>query len=526
MRAKLGLELGPDIRVQRIDRVPEGVMVAAAAVACSGECPDCGVKSTSRKGGYVRRLQDLPVQGAPVRLEIGVTRWRCRNRLCARQSFTGSIATTAPAHARRTSRVSDLARLGLRQSDDTILRALKRHAAERRRQPLRVAGIDDWSWRKGRSYGTIVVDLERREVVDVLADRSAKTTARWLAQRPEVEIITRDRSGVYAQGARTGAPRARQVADRFHLLENLRERIEQQLSRAHPAANAAEAPVSRAAGHGAQPELAQHLLLAQRGRRAIRLDRFARVKALQREGKRLRQIVIETGLHWRTVAKWARLDALPPRRKMAPRSTAPIKFERHLAQRWAEGIRTARRLLPEIRELGYTGSHSHLERLLAQWRQALRGPTPEELDANDAGMGRHLPPSTASFLCMKPRGQLTEREAQSVAKLTGDTPGFALMRKLAMRFRGILKGRNRRKLDVWLKDAHGSGLYALRRFVRTIRQDIDAVRNAISLHWSNGQTEGQINRLKALQRSMYGRAGAELLRARLIPLSEVGQPKL
>ena len=136
---------------------------------------------------------------------------------------------------------------------------------------------------------------------------------------------------------------------------------------------------------------------------------------------------------------------------------------------------------------------------------------------------RRGPPASCAW---KPRGQLTQRDAENVAKLSSSAPGFATMRKLAMRFRGILKGRNPDKLDAWLEDAHQSGLYGLRRFVHVIRQDLEAVRNAIVLRWSNGQTEGQINRLKALQRSMYGQAGAELLRARLIPMCDLEQPSL
>jgi transposase len=121
-----------------------------------------------------------------------------------------------------------MTRLGLPQSDDTILRNLKRHAADRREgATVRVVGIDDWSWRKGCSYGTIMVDLERREVVDVLSDRSAEATARWLSQHTKVEIVSRDRCGLYAEGTRRGAPQARQVADRFHLIQNLRQTIEQ-----------------------------------------------------------------------------------------------------------------------------------------------------------------------------------------------------------------------------------------------------------------------------------------------------------
>jgi transposase len=169
-----------------------------------------------------------------------------------------------------------MTRLGLPQSDDAILRNLKRHAADRREgATVRVVGIDDWSWRKGCSYGTIMVDLERREVVDVLSDRSAEATARWLSQHTKVEIVSRDRCGLYAEGTRRGAPQARQVADRFHLIQNLRQTIEQQLSRAppptgQPAATDATAGLWAAAtcgGHGLQPELAKHRQLAREGRR-------------------------------------------------------------------------------------------------------------------------------------------------------------------------------------------------------------------------------------------------------------------
>jgi hypothetical protein len=121
-------------------------------------------------------------------------------------------------------------RLGMPVSDDTLLRHLKRGAA-RGASDVRVLGIDDWSWRKGKSYGTVMVDLERLEVVDVLPGRSAEETAGWLRQHPNVEVVSRDRCGLYAQGIRKGAPKARQVADRFHLLQNFRERIEHQLSR-------------------------------------------------------------------------------------------------------------------------------------------------------------------------------------------------------------------------------------------------------------------------------------------------------
>jgi transposase len=228
-----------------------------------GSCPGCRKRSTRLHSRYFRHLQDLPVQGAVVTVKLRVSRWRCLNGDCERRTFADQLPEIVSPHARRTRRIAEIVhlfghgtggrpgerlmkRLGMPVSDDTILRQLKRQVAARGAPTtVRVAGIDDWSWRKGCTYGTIVVDLERREVVDVLPDRSAAGTAEWLSQHPEVEIISRDRCGLYAQGAREGAPQARQVADRFHLLQNLRETIETQLSRADRSTGRALLPASK-----------------------------------------------------------------------------------------------------------------------------------------------------------------------------------------------------------------------------------------------------------------------------------------
>ena len=539
---------GPGIQVLEAEK-PNGSWIVSAVGLGSGQCPDCESLSTSRHSRYVRHLQDLPVQGITVTLRVKLSRWRCRDRGCERKTFSDLLPRIAQPFARRTRRVSELAqlvghaaggrpaerlmtRLGLPQSDDTILRQLKRHQAERgEATPVRVAGIDDWSWRKGCSYGTIVVDLERREVVDVLADRSAASTAEWLRGHPEVEVVSRDRAGLYADGACQGAPEARQVADRFHLLQNLRQTIEQQLSRApQPTRQPATADASsdllvaaRCRGHGQQPALAEHRQLAREGRRAVRKSMFDRVKALQVAGNGIRAIIRETGFNWRTVAKWVRLDDLPERNVMAPKSTTPSKFQTYLSRRWAEGCTTGRDLLPEIKYLGYTGSLSQLERLLTQWRHAghamvIDAPAAETGILSDPTTGQLVSPIVAAALCIKPRGLLTEPQAAKVNAFKTMSAEFATMRGLAMRFRGILRGTDTETLDVWLHDADRTGLYGIRRFARSLRQDLAAVRNAITETWSNGQTEGQINRLKTLKRAMYGSAGVELLRALMLPI--------
>jgi transposase len=138
--------------------------------------------------------------------------------------------------------------------------------------------------------------------------------------------------------------------------------------------------------------------------------------------------------------------------------------------------------------------------------------------AVDPATGWLISPIVAAALCIKPRGMLTPGQAAKVGALKSASPEFTAMRRLAMRFRGILRSKDIEKLDRWLNDAQQSGIYAIHRFAGTLRRDLDAVKNAVTELWSNGQTEGQINRLKTLKRAMYGRAGTELLRARMLPI--------
>ncbi len=230
-------------------------------------------------------------------------------------------------------------------------------------------------------------------------------------------------------------------------------------------------------------------------------------------------IVRETGFHWRTVKKWTRQETLRPRATMAPKSTTPSGFSAYLARRWNEGCTIGKQLLAEIRPLGYTGSLTHLQRLLSSWRRAhfaaaIGIPAPVALQDFVAPTA---PPIVAAAMCIKPRGLLTEAQAVKVDQLKEISSDFAIMRQFAMRFRGLLKGSDPEPLDEWLREATNSGIHGMCRFTATLRRDLAAVRNAISTPWSNGQTEGQINRLKTLKRSMYGRAGVELLRARMLP---------
>jgi len=241
--------LGQGIRNSDVEHGLGQWLISAVATG-TGICPDCGKRSTRRYGWHERHLQDLPAQGAPVTVKLRLQRWQCRDGACNRKTFTTQLPEVAAPRARRTDRAAEviylfghgvggrpgerlIKRIGMPTSDDTILRCLKRRVKARGSDgKTRVVGVDDWAWRKGSTYGTIIVDLERREVLDLFPERDAGMTAGWLKRHPGVEIISRDRCGSFAQGAQEGAPQARQIADRFHVVQNLREAVQAQLSRA------------------------------------------------------------------------------------------------------------------------------------------------------------------------------------------------------------------------------------------------------------------------------------------------------
>jgi len=318
--------IGPGIRVVEATLHREQWVVEAVSQDRPA-CPGCGTVSTSRHSSYSRCLQDLPVQGMPVMLRLRVGRWRCRNSACSQRVFTERMPAVVAPFAQRTRRVTDLVRLighsaggrpaerlmqrfGISVSDDTILRHLKQAVKDCGAQPPpRVIGIDDWAWRKGQSYGTILVDLERGTVLDVLEARSASSAAAWLDQHPSVQIVSRDRCGLYAEAVRRGAPQARQVADRFHLIQNLREAIEKQLSHFK---QSVQVPPSTTFGPttlnvDAIPATGDQQRLARQARWVRRQQMFAQVKSLQEAGHTAADIVREMGLSRKRVDKWIRL---------------------------------------------------------------------------------------------------------------------------------------------------------------------------------------------------------------------------
>ncbi|MEP7307483.1 MAG: transposase [Acidobacteriota bacterium] len=317
-------------------------------------------------------------------------------------------------------------------------------------------------------------------------------------------------------------------------MSNLRTAVEQELGRVRQflvvphrvPPRAVIPPVTcRPARHVRSAFVEQQDRVAQE-RRATQLARFRLVKRLQAAGHSAQGIMRETGIGRCYVTKWLRLDDLPERHRMEPRVGMPEFYREYLMRRWAEGCESVRVLMAEIQTLGYVGCYGGLARLLAPWR--LHGPTAGHPQSGGTPVAsiftRHVSPQIAAALLGQPRARLTERQAQTVDALKAHCPGFTTMRRLMLSFRTILRVGKVGTLRRWMVRAHATQIGALQRFVRKLRQDLRAVEGAVRERWSNGPVEGHINRLKMLRRQMYGRAGVELLRARVLPLPHaVGQ---
>jgi transposase len=389
--------------------------------------------------------------------------------------------------------------------------------------PLRAVGIDDWAIRKGQTYGTLLVDLDRRRPIDLLPDRSSTTVAAWLRRHPGIAVITRDRSSEYARAATMGAPAALQVADRWRLLLNLRQAVERWLGRVHGrlrhlpslAAEEARRPGQRLRAYRrSQAEIVVGL-----DSRARRLAAYEDVRRRFQGGETLLAIARQMGLARGTVRKYAQAECFPERAKRRPSPSRLDPYLAHLEQRMTEGCENAMELWRALRERGFNGTHRQVHRFVAERRTRparrtarkwLARTSPPVTDAIPLPSPKQL----AWFLTQPVEGRLPHATA-AIGRIEQD-PEAARSGDLAQRFAVLVRtccdddsrpSDPAGELDLWLDAARHSGIPALETFAVGLERDGAAVRAALTTSWSNGQAEGQISRLKLLKRTMYGRAG-------------------
>jgi transposase len=395
-----------------------------------------------------------------------------------------------------------------------------------------VLGIDDGAFKKGHTYGTILVDLEARCPVDLLPDRSADSVATWLQAHPGAEIVCRDRARVYADGVTRGAPDAIQVADRFHLLKNLSTALQEVFAREQDAIQAALFPAPAdpdplpadpdppSAALDLPPSVSPARRLTRpvarkQENRARRVAQYESVQDLHAQGYTQRAIAAETGLHRATVAKFIAADTFPERQERPPQPGILDPYKPYLHQRLAAGCQTGMHLFRELQAQGYTGSQARVLGYLAQYRRE-QGLPPRK------HMGEQPVPSCqvrirhVVGLVLRRADRLHADEQQERARLWQASPTVTQASEVALAFTELVRQRAGDQLDGWLVQATQSGIAPLVQFATGIRETYAEVRAALVLPWSSGQVEGQINRLKTIKRQMYGRAKFALLRARVL----------
>jgi transposase len=419
---------------------------------------------------------------------------------------------------------------GMACSASTVLRLL-RHGPLPTPSPVKVVGVDEWAWRKGQSYGTILVDLERHLPVDLLPDASADSFAAWLKEHPSVELISRDRGTTFADGATRGAPQALQIADRWHILHNVGEALEKVLARHHADVKRASAPSEEE--HRVIAALDQQALVhvmarsqaeqLRQARRERRLATFTRVHELSAQGWSGASIARMLGIHKKTAVKYAAAEQFPEARSDRGRKLAP--YLAFLHRQWTAGEYNIAALYQAIRAQGYAGSETAVRNYLTALRKEI-GPKrrprryyPPVSKESNHHQHPGLSSRRATWLVLRRPEKCSAEDQRTLDLVKQAHPQVRAACELAQAFAQMIRKRNASALESWLEEAARSGVPELRTFATGIKRDKDSILAALTYEWSQGQVEGQINRLKLIKRQAYGRAGFDLLQHRVLARS-------
>ncbi len=539
-----------------MDAASHSLSINVSSTQMIAQCPVCGEFSGRIHSRYERTISDLPFVNFTLIWLVQVCKFFCSNPNCCRRIFSERLPKVAAPWARKTIRLMEqlqaigLAlggvagarlgnRLGYASCGSTLLNHLRKLPLPQFEIP-QILGVDDFAFRKGHNYGTILVDLERHQPIAILPDRKADTLAEWLQAHPGVKILSRDRSKTYRSAMNRGAPDAIQVADRFHLVQNLSETLEttlrayaaqfkatrqaHQLSLVANESNEADAVVAIS-----KPTATKRWEQKVQQTHQQRIEQQQRIKTLRAQGWPHAAIAQDVGVSERTVQRFLSLPDFPdtpPRRKSFGRGILD-PYKPQLLEWWNAGIRRPQALMALLQQQGFTGTVRTLQRYVSGLREAqglppvrikLANPLPKVIDPQSPPF---TPRQAAYLLVLKPEHREPE-ETELLQLLAQQHPDLAAVIDLANGFLDLLRQRQVDALDDWLMRAMSSTLKPFQSFATGLLDDYAAVKASLTTDISNGPVEGLNNRLKMLKRQMYGRAGLELLAKRFIMASSIG----
>jgi transposase len=511
--------------VEAVEAAAGLLLVTARARAPEAACPGCGTVSGRVHSRYCRTLADAAVGGRPAVIALTVRRFFCQDPGCPRKTFAEQVDGLTSRYARKTPLLAGIlariavalagragarlaAGLSITASRQVLLR-LVMASPDPAAGEVRVLGVDDFAIKRGQHYGTLLIDIETGAPLDLLEGRDAKPLAEWLSAHPGVEVICRDRASAYADGARTGAPGAIQVADRFHLWQNLAKAVEKCVAAhrsclADPAEETAEDPPPAASAAEAAEAVPDPT-----GKFAERAKRnHAVVHALRAEGRGIREIARHLGWGQHTVQRYDRAatwQELVDGRWKGVRTSRLDPFKPYLDQH-ADGTHGSfKRLFNQVREQGFDGSYSVV-------RDYLSGRSPARAALPPA------PPTVrdvTNWLTRHP-DTLTEDEKPLLKAILDRCPELQAASGLVRGFAVMITELTGQDLPQWMGATREAGLPGISSFAKGLEQDLDAVTNGLTMNWSSGPVEGRVNHIKMIKRQMFGRAGLPLLRKRVL----------
>ena len=517
--------------------IDRSILIPAYSKQKYAKCTCCNKKSKRIHSSYIRVLRDLPASTHRVSVNLTVRKFFCKNPECDRKIFTEQPGPEIKAYSRMTNRTRvTLQNILLEMSgrkgsyiSGLILLPVSPSTALRIVDSLpipsinkvTVLGIDDWAYRKGLTYGTILVNMETGEVIDLLTGRDGVSLKKWLSKHPEVKIVTRDRASAYSCAVSTILPDAMQVADRFHLLKNLSDCVYDVIRIEYKnLANSLNEDSSKQEEITA-PEIPDEesgeVPLKEKGEMNDYLKgRFEQVKEMIKDGVGLRTIAKALQMSRNTVRRYANMDVLPGKSIYIKNNYS--EYQEIIEKEFSEGtIITG--VFEIIKKAGFKGSKT------AFYERYKDHPMRTNPVANIIANVKHRlisPRKISKYLGFVDLSKIKdETDRGFMVKLLSKNSILEHLRHQVLSFKTLLLGNDDALLEDWMEKTLNIGKSQLKTFIRGLKSDIEAVRNAIITNWSNGQVEGQVNRLKSIKRQMYGRAGFELLRRKVV-LSRVG----
>lgn len=533
------------LNIESCDFEDERVKLYVSSKTKEEGCPYCQEKSSRIHSRYVRTLRDLPGFGKESVIVFNARKFFCDNPLCSKKTFAEQPGNQIFRYRRRTCRCETavyrhalalssiqtsrlLAGIGISVSRSTVLRDLHRLRLPDT-ESLSKVGVDDWAFRKGVTYGTIIVDLDDGHVCDMLGTREEADFSTWLSSHPHISMVSRDRSTEYSAAIKSTGRDIIEVADRFHLLKNMSDCITKIVSENYRSC-INHVNTSRENNNSENKEsvssdrldtsATDHL---KKQKEYVNETKFNEVKRLQKEGKGINETAAILGIARQTVRKYRDWEFYhtPSGKTRLPYH----QYSSYVEKEYASG-KDMNAIYKDVKSQGFPGSRTpffdHFRYLMDGHRGIRSKEERERMKSESESVNGTekimLPPasSIALTICKDISGkELDETEIETINRLWG-LNWFDEMCEAASGFWKIVKKKSVKKLLKWIEKFKKSKLPKIATFVKGIQMDLKAVKNTLVYPVSNGIVEGYVNKLKTVKRTLYGRAKLPLLQRKMI----------